>query len=199
MTPKPYSESCVQNQEAIWSVIEKPFSDRRFILEIGSGTGQHAVYFSRRLPRSLWQTSDLIRNHAGIQQWLADENLPNILPPLDIDAGKPEYWPNVEYDAVFSANAVHIMGWDEVVKMFQGVGRVLAPRGLLCLYGPFNYAGKFTSESNERFDAWLKANDPRSGIREFEALNILAAEQEMNLESDCAMPANNRTLFWRKS
>lgn len=199
MTNKPFSESCLQNQEAIWSVIKEPFSDRRSILEIGSGTGQHAIFFARHLPQSLWQTSDLIQNHWGIQQWLKEENLPNVLQPLAIDAGKPESWPNREYDAVFSANAVHIMGWREVEMMFQGVGRVLVSGGLLCLYGPFNYAGGFTSESNRQFDAWLKAYDPKSGIRDFKALNALAAEQKMLLEKDCSMPANNRTLFWRKS
>ncbi len=194
---KPFSESCEQNQAPILEVLREVFQGRSQVLEIGSGTGQHAVYFGKQLPHLTWQTSDLPENHAGIRAWLEEPRLPNVLPPLPINAKDPA-WPVVKVDAVFSANAVHIMGWEEVKGMFLGIGRVLAAGGVLCLYGPFNYGGKFTSESNARFDGWLKANDPRSGVRDFEALDELARAQGLELCKDVAMPANNRSLVWRR-
>lgn len=194
---KPFSESCVQNQEPIFSVLREVFADRKHVLEIGSGTGQHSIYFGRRLPHLVWQTSDLARNHEGIRAWLEEAKLPNVRPPLLLDAASPQ-WPVESVDAVFSANAVHIMSWERVEGMFSGVGRVLAAGGILCLYGPFNYGGKFTSESNERFDRWLKSQDPQSGVRDFEALDALARGIGLSLAQDVAMPANNRTLVWRR-
>jgi cyclopropane fatty-acyl-phospholipid synthase-like methyltransferase len=130
-------------------------------------------------------------------RWLVEEGLPNVRPPLPLDVSR-DPWPEQEYDGIFSANTVHIMGWDAVQDLFTGVGRVLAPQGRFCLYGPFNYQGRFTSESNARFDQWLKARDPRSGVRNFEDLDRLASEAGMSLLRDHAMPANNRTLVWAK-
>lgn len=196
---KPYSESCEQNKEPILEVLREVFADRPLaLLEIGSGTGQHAVYFGQQLPHLTWQTSDLAENHAGIRAWIDEAKLPNVLPPILIDARNPD-WKLEPVDAVFSANAVHIMGWDAVVGMFQGIGKVLSAGGVLCLYGPFNYGGKFTSESNARFDQWLKANNPQSGVRDFEALDELARAQGLKLLKDFAMPANNRSLVWVRS
>jgi len=194
---KPYSESCEQNQEPILNVLVGVLADRKRVLEIGSGTGQHAVYMASHLPHLTWQTSDLAHNHAGILAWLDEAKLPNLLPPLLIDAGNPN-WPLEKVDAVFSANAVHIMSWEEVTGMFEGIGRVLTDDGVLCLYGPFNFKGKFTSESNARFDQWLKSNNPESGVRDFEALDKLAEREGLRLEKDIAMPANNRSLVWRR-
>jgi len=194
---KPYSESCEQNRAPIQSVLEEVFADRKRVLEIASGTGQHAVYFGQAMPHLTWQTSELPGNHAGIQAWLDEAGLPNVLPPVAIDVNDT-HWPVETVDAVFNANTVHIVAWPSVQRMFAGIGRVLAVGGILCLYGPFNYGGQFTSESNARFDAWLKNRDANSGVRDFEAINQLAEAQGLTLLRDIAMPANNRSLVWQR-
>jgi cyclopropane fatty-acyl-phospholipid synthase-like methyltransferase len=194
---KPYSESCEQNREPILAVLRELLADRRHVLEIGSGTGQHAVYFGAELPHLVWQTADVAPHHPGILAWLEDAGLPNVRPPLALDVRHAE-WRSGRYDAVFSANTLHIMGWSEVEAFFAGVDAVLEPGGVLAVYGPFNYRGAFTSESNARFDAWLKARDPASGVRDFEALAALARVHGLVLEQDIAMPANNRMLVWRR-
>ena len=198
MIDKPFSESCAQNRDPILAVLRAGFADRRRVLEIGSGTGQHAVYFGAELPHLVWQTADVQQHHAGIRAWLDEAGLPNVLPPLALDVNQPG-WRDERYDAVFSANTLHIMSWPEVEKFFEGVGEILESGGILAVYGPFNYNGAFTSESNARFDAWLKARDPASGVRDFEALDALARAQGLHLQQDIAMPANNRTLVWRKT
>lgn len=177
---KPYAESCEQNRAPILAVLREVFADRRRVLEIGSGTGQHAVYFAPELPHLTWQTADVPAHHAGIRLWLEDAALSNVLPPLALDANDAS-WHGGRYDAVFSANTLHIMSWSEVEKCFAGIGAVLEPDGVLAVYGPFNYGGRFTSESNARFDAWLKARDPASGVRDFEAVDALAAAQGLVL------------------
>jgi len=194
---KPCSESCEQNRAPIQSVLEEVFADRKRVLEIASGTGQHAVYFGQALPHLTWQTSELPGNHAGIQAWLDEAGLPNVLPPVAIDVNDT-HWPVETVDAVFNANTVHIVAWPSVQRMFAGIGRVLAVGGILCIYGPFNYGGQFTSESNARFDVWLKNRDANSGVRDFEAINQLAEAQGLKLLKDIAMPANNRTLVWQR-
>jgi hypothetical protein len=195
---KPYAESCDINKEPILQVLRDIFADRRHVLELASGTGQHAVHFGRALPHLTWQTSELAENHAGIRMWLDEAQLPNVHPPLHIDANDT-HWPITSVDAIFNANTVHILSWPEVEKMFAGIGRTLGTGGILCLYGPFNYGGKFTSESNARFDVWLKERNPDSGVRDFEALNQLAAAQGMVLLQDIEMPINKRTLVWSKT
>ena len=158
----------------------------RKVLEIGAGTGQHAAYFAPALPHLVWQASDVAANLAGIRQWVSDA--------LELDVDKP--WPRVEADAVFSANTTHIMSWPQVQRMFDGIGR-LAPE-VLALYGPFNYGGKHTAESNARFDAMLRRNDPASGLRDFEAICRLAGAAGLSLVEDNPMPANNRLLVFQK-
>ena len=195
---KPYAESCEINKHPILEVLRDVFADRKQVLELSSGTGQHAVHFASALPHLTWQTSELTENLSGIQAWLDEAQLPNILPPLHIDANDA-LWPVARVDAIFNANTVHILSWPEVVKLFAGIGRVLDQGGLLCLYGPFNYDGKFTSESNARFDVWLKSRHPLSGVRDFEALNALAEEQGMELLKDFEMPINNRALLWKRT
>jgi hypothetical protein len=194
---KPFAESCAQNQAPILAVLEEVFADRCRVLEIASGTGQHAVHFGRALPHLTWQTSELPKNHAGIHAWLDEAALPNVLPPLAIDVNDT-IWPVGPVDAVFNANTVHIVSWPEVERLFAGIGRVLEVGGLLCLYGPFNYGGRYTAESNARFDVWLKNRDPDSGVRDFEALNALAEAQGMRLHKDVDMPSDNHTLVWRR-
>ncbi len=195
---RPFSEACEQNKDPILSVLRERFHDCRQVLEIGSGTGQHAVYFGAHLPHLIWQPSDLPEYHAGIRAWLAEAQLANVRAPLALNVNDP-LWPVDAVDAVFSANTTHIMGYPEVARMFAGIGQRLAPGGVFALYGPFNYAGNYTSESNARFDRWLKARDRKSGIRNFEDLDALANDQGMRLDHDYPMPANNRTLVWKKS
>lgn len=194
---KPYSEACERNRVPILSVIRPILAGCHAVLEIGSGTGQHAVYFAEKMPQLLWHTSDLVANHAGIELWLAEAGLDNLRSPLSLDV-KLSPWPEVTVDAVFSANTAHIMHWQEVEALFSGVGKILPERGVFLLYGPFNYKQAYTSESNEHFDGWLKSQDPLSGIREFEELDRLALRAGMAFRKDFAMPANNRILFWQK-
>ena len=192
---KPYSVACERNREPILAVLRTHFADRRHVLEIGSGTGQHAVHFAASMPHLQWQTSDVAANLPGISAWLAEAQLPNTPPPLLLDVNKE--LPALAADAIFSANTLHIMSWDEVERLFGGLNRVCAPDVTVAIYGPFNYGGRFTSDSNAAFDATLKARDPHMGIRDFEAVNQLAAGTGLTLVADVPMPANNRTLVWR--
>lgn len=194
---KPYSEACDRNREPILTAIQPLLSECRAVLEIGSGTGQHAVYFADKMPHLQWYTSDREENHQGIRLWLEDAGLANVRPPLLLDVARSP-WPEVEADAVFSANTAHIMHWQEVEALISGVGELLPEMGFFLLYGPFNYNERYTSESNERFDARLKSRDPLSGIRNFEDINRLATQARLILRQDFAMPANNRILFWEK-
>ena len=194
---KPYAESCERNRTPILEVLRVELAGKSRLLEIGSGTGQHAVYLAPEFPRLVWQTSDVVEAHADIKAWLAESGLANVLPPLTLDVCKGD-WPSQRYDAVLSANTAHWMSWSEVECLFSGVGRTLEVDGVFCLYGPFSYRGEYNSESNARFDRWLKARDPSSGIRDFEAVDELARRAGMTLRKDYEMPANNRTLVWSK-
>ena len=194
---KPYSAACDNNRQPIFEVIEVLFAGCKEVLEIGSGTGQHAVYFAQKLPHLVWRSSDLPENHAGIEAWLNEANLSNTPAPLELDVNQA-YWPKLNVDAVFCANTIHIIGWDAVKALFAGVGKLLPDNGLLVLYGPFNYNNAYTSESNARFDVWLRQRDPDSGIRNFEDVDELANSADLYLQHDYAMPANNRLICWRK-
>ena len=194
---KPYSESCDENREPILSVIAPLLQDCSSVLEIGSGTGQHAVYFAEKLPHLIWHTSDCIEYHGGINSWLDEAGLENTRAPVELNVSTSR-WPRQQFDAVFSANTAHIMHWPDVVAMFAGVGSILPAGGRFLLYGPFNYNNRYTSTSNARFDDWLKSRDPRSGIRNFEDLDRLSREAGMQLREDFSMPVNNRILYWEK-
>ena len=195
---KPFSESCVQNQQPILDVLLPLLKDKERLLEIGSGTGQHAVFFAKHMPHLIWQTSDQSIYHDGIELWLDEAGLDNARPPLAINVSTDQ-WPEKTFDTIFSANAVHIMSWENVVDYFKHACPLLESKGYFILYGPFNYNGEYTSESNARFDQWLKNNDPKSCIKDFEKLNELAEEGHMKLVDDIAMPANNRILIWQMS
>ena len=194
---KQYSDACDQNKNPILSILRDEFSSASQVLEIGSGSGQHAVFFARELPHLRWQASDRTENHPSIKAWISETGLTNVVSPLDLDV-LGQSWPTNLYDGVFSANTSHIMSWAMVEHMFEGIGRVLAPGASLCLYGPFNYNHVYTSPSNERFDAWLKGRDPDSGLRDFEDLDALANINDLRLKSDHEMPVNNRLLVWVK-
>ncbi len=194
---KPFSESSAENQEPILGILREAFAGVRQVLEIGSGTGQHAVHFARHLPHLNWQSSELAPNLPGVRLWLEEAALPNTPPPLELDVNR-QPWPVAPVDGMFTANTLHIVSWPEVERLLQGAGQVLLPGGILCIYGPFNYGGTYTAPSNARFDAWLKARDPASGIRDAEAVCALAEQHGLRLEVDHAMPVNNRVLILRK-
>jgi cyclopropane fatty-acyl-phospholipid synthase-like methyltransferase len=194
---KPYSESCEQNRAPILAVIKPLLKDKQSVLEIGSGTGQHAVYFSQQMPHIIWQPSDQAQYLEGINLWLQEAQLVNLQVPLELNVIQAQ-WPDIRVDAVFSANTLHIMHWHEVEAFFAGIRERLNDEGLLIIYGPFNYNNQYTSDSNARFDVWLKSRDPQSAIRHFENINELAEQQGLKLLDDYAMPANNRLLCWVK-
>ena len=190
----PFAEASEQNKAVIFEVIE-PYLNGE-VLEIGSGTGQHAVFFAGQVPQVTWQSSELESNLPGIEGWIADSGLSNLPAPIALDVLGD--WPDAQYDVIYSANCFHIMGKAAVAKCIEGIGACLKPDGVLLVYGPFNYAGEFTSPSNAQFDAFLKARDPASGIKDFEWLDNLAKEANLQLLDDVEMPANNRSLVWQK-
>jgi SAM-dependent methyltransferase len=194
----PFSEACERNKGPILTVLTPAFARVREVLEIGAGTGQHAVYFARQLPHLRWQPTDR-------GDWLDDltarverEGSPNILRPIELDVRQP-VWPVASVDAVYTANTLHIMSWPEVEAFFMGVGRVLAPEGVLAIYGPFRYRGDYTSASNAAFDLHLRDRDPASGIRDFELICEIADREGIVIDSDHAMPANNQLLVFRRA
>ncbi len=195
---RPYAESCDQNRDPILTTIRPLLQQSKNVLEIGSGTGQHAIYFGAQMPHLRWQTSDRQEYHSGIQAWLEDAALPNVLPPIELDV-QQSAWPTLAFDAIFSANTSHIMHWSDVEALFAGVGKLLASGGLLLLYGPFSNAGQHSSDSNLRFDQFLRARDPLSGIRDVDDLNRLATQAGLRFCHNYEMPVNNRILHWQKT
>ena len=197
---KQFSIACERNRVPIAAVLASAMTTSQRVLEIGSGTGQHAVYFAGQFPHLTWQTSDLPANHSSILAWQEEAGLPNVLPPLTLDMADPD-WPQTlaaAYDAIFTANTCHIMSWPQVQNMFAGVGRVLSSGGRFWTYGPFNVDGQFTSASNAAFDASLKEYAAHMGIRDMTELLVLAADHHLVLRADHAMPANNRLLEWER-
>lgn len=192
---KPYSESCDQNREPILSVLKPLLSTHQTVLEIGSGTGQHAVYFAKHMPHLNWLTSDCKPYLQGIKLWVDESALDNVKPPFELDV--TTVWPDISADCIFTANSIHIMSNDDVIELFNGVGHCLTGGGLFICYGPFNYNQSYTSESNARFDIWLKTRDKNSGIKHFETISELASRAGLNLINDLEMPANNRILVWK--
>lgn len=195
---KPYAAAAEQNRDVILAAIEPLLKDKTRLLEVGSGTGQHAVYFSQAMPWLNWQCSDQAHYLPGIKLWLDEANLSNTSLPIELEVTEGP-WPSIAYDAVYSCNTAHIMHWPEVEDMFRGVGNCLQGRGIFMLYGPFNYNGAYTSESNRQFDGFLRQQDPDSGIRDKVDLDALAAEAAMVPLHDITMPANNRILVWQRS
>ena len=193
---KRWSAACERNRDPILAVLRERFAGHKRVLEIGSGTGQHAVHFAAALPHLTWQTSDVAAHLPGLRMWLDEAGLPNTPAPLVIDVNEP--LPQAEFDAVFSANTLHIMGWPEVQRLFAGLPRVMNRGALLTVYGPFNTNGQYTSAGNATFDAALRDDDPRRGIRDFDAVDALARNVGLALVEDKAMPANNRCVTWQR-
>lgn len=196
--PKPNAPAALRNSQPILEVIRKEFKDCESVLEIGSGTGQHAVFFGKEMAWLTWQTSDLEENHAGINAWLEEANLVNVRPPFELDVEHPAQTGD-GYDGVFSANTAHIMNIRAVECMFYVVADCLKDGGKFCLYGPFNLDGKFTSDSNRQFDASLKSQNPEMGIRDLETLHGFAAANGLHKTNLYAMPANNMIAVWSKN
>jgi SAM-dependent methyltransferase len=192
------SEACERNKEPILRILANALAGTRVVLEIGSGTGQHAVHFATHLPHLTWQPSDRADYLPGLRERIAHDGPANLRPAIELDVHNLP-WPVGPVDAVFTANTLHIMEWTAVEDLFRGIGSVLSAPGVVCVYGPFRYADRYTSASNAEFDKYLKARDPRSGIRNFEDVNILSAQQGLHLLEDHAMPANNQLIVWRKA
>lgn len=193
---KPYAPSCEENKKVILDELKPRFSDRQSVLEIGSGTGQHAVYFAREMAHLRWQCTDRSAECSGISQWLQDAQLANTPEVICLDV--QDAWPDVLFDAVFTANTLHIMHKPMVEAFFRGIGLHMPNNGKCIVYGAMNYQGNYTSQSNADFDQWLKARDPESGIKDFEWVQTLALNAGLELLEDIVMPANNRLLYWRK-
>ncbi len=193
---KPFSQACENNKRPILEKLKPFLAGVSDVLEIGSGTGQHSVYFTEHLHHLHWHTSDLAVNHPGILQWHNDAQRANLHPPITLDLRQP--WPVKTFSAIFTANTMHIVSEPLVRRFFEGVSAHLAEAGRVGIYGPFKYKGHYTSDSNERFDAFLKAKDPESGIRDIELIVALAEQAGVYLIEDHAMPANNQLLFFER-
>ena len=197
MTDKPYSEAAARNSAPILDVLRSELAESSSVLEIGSGTGQHAAFFAAALPDLKWQTSDRVQNHDGILAWVKSSGLENLLSPLELDVLTATV-PAASYDAVYSANTAHIMGIDAVKKMFDIVGSALTPGGTFCLYGPFRQAGEFNSASNAAFHQSLRSQNPDMGIRDLEALDEFGRDNKLTRTRLYAMPANNHIGIWHR-
>jgi cyclopropane fatty-acyl-phospholipid synthase-like methyltransferase len=193
----PFSEACERNKEPILSVLRVCFADRAQVLEIGSGTGQHAVYFARHLTHLTWHPTEQLSFLPDLAARVHLEGHHNLRPPTVLDV-RQRVWPVRSVDAIFTANTLHIMSWLEVTAMYRGIGDVLAPGGRLIVYGPFRYRGQYTSDSNREFDQALMERDPASGLRNVEALTALAAPYGLQLVADHDLPAFNRLLVFVK-
>jgi cyclopropane fatty-acyl-phospholipid synthase-like methyltransferase len=192
-----FSEACERNKEPILQCLRPAFGDSHHVLEIGSGTGQHAVHFATHLQHLRWSPTERREHLQDLDARLKQAGVANLDPACELDVNQ-DRWPG-PFDAIFTANTLHIMSWPEVARTFAGVGRALLPGGRLCIYGPFRYAGAFTSESNGFFDASLRGRDPKSGIRDIEAVQDLALEQQLSLTRDYDLPANNRLLVFERA
>ncbi|RIZ65106.1 MAG: DUF938 domain-containing protein [Methylococcales bacterium] len=198
MSNKPFSQACENNKEPILQIIRQVFANTTHVLEIGSGTGQHACYFSQHLPYLIWQPSDKPENIAGINLLQESCRQVNLKPAIALNV-TDKTWPFDSIDAVFTANTLHIMSEQEVQIAFDRLSLYLTPKALLCIYGPFNYNGTFTSDSNARFENLLKSQNPLSGIKNIEDILLLGTDRGIHLINDFEMPANNRLLVLQKS
>ena len=193
----PFSQACENNKDFILAVLQRHFAKPGRVLEIAGGTGQHAVHFATQLPWLHWQSTDIPGNAARLNMRVAAAALPNLPEALTLDVTQQD-WGLRGFDYLFSANSLHIMPHSAVVDFFRPLPHVLNSGAIVCVYGPFKYAGEFTTPSNAQFDLWLKSNDPRSGVRDIETVLALAEDAGLTLLEDNAMPANNQLLVWRK-
>ena len=198
MEDLPYSQASENNKQPILEILRRHLTGPGSLLEIGGGTGQHAVHFAEALPELSWQSSDVPANVPSLNLRIARAALPNLPVAIALDV-TDEPWRCARFDCVYTANSLHIMSAECVIRLFASLPGHLNPGARLCVYGPFKYAGDFTSESNSHFDLWLKERDPVSGIRDFEWVDQLAQSAGLRLLEDNAMPANNQLLVWQAS
>ncbi len=192
----PHSDACERNKGPILQVLRPAFSACKHVLEIGSGTGQHAVHFATEMPGIVWQPSEQAESMPALRKRIFNEGPSNLRAPVELDVTQLP-WDVRRVDGVFTANTLHIMHWPQVEALFAGLPAVVKPEAVLAIYGPFRYGGDYTSESNESFDTLLHARDPQSGIRDFEAVGALARGAGFALVADHPMPANNQALIWQ--
>jgi cyclopropane fatty-acyl-phospholipid synthase-like methyltransferase len=193
----PFSAACERNKDPILEVLRVRLADRAQVLEIGSGTGQHAVHFARTLAHLTWHPTEQLAYLADLAERVKLEGPHNLRPPTLLDV-RQSIWPLRSVDAMFTANTLHIMSWAEVMSLFHGIGTVLSPGGVLCIYGPFRYQGRYTSDSNREFDLMLQERDPDSGLRDMQAVTALAQQYGLRLDADHDLPANNRLVVFTK-
>lgn len=197
---KEYAPACERNSQVILNVLQRILAHSRTVLEIGSGTGQHAVFFANGLPHLQWQPTNK-ESLESINAWRREAEFENVLPAQSMDllaAIDHQDLRLPEIDAIVCINTVHIMAWQGTEKLFELAASAIHPGGVLYLYGPYRYADRPLEPSNENFDLWLQERDPLSGIRDFEAVNRLAELAGFELQEDLAMPANNRSIWWSK-
>ncbi len=194
---KPFSPSCERNRESILGLLHEVFADRKHVLEIGSGTGQHAVFFAQALPHLQWQTSERSEYLAGVQSWLDDAALINTPAPIVLDVGQVD-WPAMTFDAIFTANTLHIMAWPEVERLFARLPEIMDGDCIVVVYGPFNIDGQYTSDSNAEFDRWLHERGEHMAIRDLAAVDALAAAAGLERIALHPMPANNFCAVWQR-
>ncbi|WP_028672416.1 DUF938 domain-containing protein [Saccharospirillum impatiens] len=194
----PFSQACENNKAPILAILREVFDEPGRVLEIGTGTGQHAVHLAQAMPHLKWQPTDH-PDAAELSRLRLDQAaLSNTLPVIELDVGTPP-WPIDSFRWAFSANTAHIMAWKEVEQMFHGIAERLTVGGAFCLYGPFNSQGQFSSDSNKQFDQHLRTRGSHMGIRDMDDLNTLASSVGLVLAKDATMPANNRMLVFRPS
>ncbi len=198
MSHKPFSQACENNKTPILEIIRHVFANTGYVFEIGSGTGQHACYFAKHLAHLIWQPTDKPENIQGINLWQETSALANLKPAIALNI-TDEIWPCDTIEAAFTANTLHIMSEQEVQLGFDQLCKRLTPKALLCIYGPFNYNGNYSSDSNAQFDSWLKSQNPLSGIKNSEDIVSLAADRGLSLSHDFDMPANNQLLVLQNS
>lgn len=193
-----FSEACERNKASILPILKRVLAHQQCLLEIGSGSGQHAIHFARDMPHLMWMPSELELNVSALEQNLAIHSVQNIAPAHLLDVCQDDWRLPMQVDSIFTANTLHIMDMDAVASLIRGCGKNLNKQGVLCVYGPFRYQGCYTSDSNAQFDQWLKLRNSASGIRDFEEVDRLAQSVGMQLWEDNQMPANNQLLVWRK-
>jgi len=192
-----YSEASERNKQPIFNRLVPYLTADTRVLEIGSGSGQHALFIASQLPQISWQPSEQAQYVEALALNIEQLATDNIEKPLTLDVR--EKWPTQRFNAIYSANTLHIMSWQSVQAFFVGASRGIAPCGYLFVYGPFRYQSKFTAPSNRAFDQMLRERDPQSGIRDFEAVNALADKAGFSLVADYEMPANNQLVIWQHS
>lgn len=194
---KVINQACERNKAAILNVLQAQLIGDETILEIGSGTGQHAVYFGTHLPKTTWLTSDLAVNHNVINSWITATKISNVHSPLTLDVDNST-WPVIDCTGAFTANTLHILTWKQVVKLFHHIEKQLKSGMCFYIYGPFNYDGEYTSPGNQAFDQQLKAENPNHGLRDLNEIKALAQQTGFEFIENIHMPANNMILVLKR-